>query len=92
MKKIISTDLTPSNIAKVMEIITETPQKLEMLSKPLTVEQLRQPLGQGKRSFTVSGAGVVLGREANGWNEWKYEDGRTLDEVHRQVEITNSQV
>ena len=30
-------------------------------------------------------AAVVLGREANGWIEWKYEDGRTLDEVHRQV-------
>ena len=52
MKKIISTDLTPSNIAKVMEILTETLQKLETLSKPLMVEQLRQPLGQGERSLT----------------------------------------
>lgn len=31
-------------------------------------------------------AGAVLGREANGWDEWKYEDGRTLNEVHRQTE------
>jgi len=31
-------------------------------------------------------AGVVLGREANGWDEWKYEDGRTLNEVHRQLD------
>lgn len=31
-------------------------------------------------------AGVVLGREANGWNEWKYSDGRSLDLVHRQNE------
>lgn len=31
-------------------------------------------------------AGVVLGREANGWDEWKYEDGRTLNEVHRQID------
>ena len=52
MKKIISTDLTPSNIAKVMEILTETLQKLETLSKPLMVEQLRQPLGQGEHSLT----------------------------------------
>ncbi len=52
MKKIISTDLTPFNIARVMEILTETLQKLETLSKPLMVEQLRQPLGQGKRSLT----------------------------------------
>jgi uncharacterized protein DUF4357 len=36
-------------------------------------------------------AGVVLGREANGWDEWKYEDGRTLDEVHRQTEITTTE-
>jgi len=25
----------------------------------------------------------VLGRSANGWTEWKYKDGRTLDEVKR---------
>lgn len=36
-------------------------------------------------------AGVILGREANGWNEWKYEDGRTLDEVQRQTENINAQ-
>lgn len=29
-------------------------------------------------------AGVVLGRTANGWIEWKYQDGKTLDEVKRQ--------
>ena len=28
-------------------------------------------------------AAVVLAREANGWHEWKYADGKTLDEVHR---------
>jgi hypothetical protein len=27
---------------------------------------------------------VVLGRNANGWTSWKYQDGRTLDEVKRQ--------
>ena len=26
----------------------------------------------------------VLGRASNGWIEWKYEDGKTLDEVKRQ--------
>lgn len=29
-------------------------------------------------------ASVVRGGASNGWFEWKYEDGRTLDEVHRQ--------
>ncbi len=28
-------------------------------------------------------AGVVLGRNANGWIEWKNEDGKTLDELKR---------
>lgn len=29
-------------------------------------------------------AAVVLGRPANGWIEWKYDNGKTLDEVKRQ--------
>ncbi|SIS90441.1 protein of unknown function [Salimicrobium salexigens] len=28
-------------------------------------------------------AGIVLGRNANGWKEWKSEDGKTLDELKR---------
>ncbi len=27
---------------------------------------------------------LVLGRSSNGWTEWKFENGRTLDEVKRQ--------
>lgn len=30
-------------------------------------------------------AAVVLGRPANGWIEWKYENSKTLDEVKRQA-------
>jgi hypothetical protein len=26
----------------------------------------------------------VLARRANGWIEWKYKDGKTLDEVKRK--------
>jgi len=29
-------------------------------------------------------AAIVLGRQSNGWREWKYSDGKTLDEVKRQ--------
>lgn len=29
-------------------------------------------------------AAVMLARNANGWTEWKYPDGRTLDEVKRK--------
>ena len=35
-------------------------------------------------SSPSAAAAVVLGRRANGWIEWKYKDGRTLDEVKRQ--------
>ncbi len=30
-------------------------------------------------------AAIVLARNANGWTEWKYPDGRTLDEVKRKA-------
>jgi len=37
---------------------------------------------------TPSGAATaVLGRHANGWTEWKLDDGRTLDEVKRQPAV-----
>ena len=36
-------------------------------------------------SSPSTAAGVVLGRQANGWVEWKYTDGKTLDEVKRPV-------
>ncbi|MCI0550070.1 MAG: DinB family protein [Anaerolineae bacterium] len=61
MKKTISTDMTPANIAKVIEVLTETPQKLEALSKSLTAEGSRQPLGEGERSFTQDLAHLING-------------------------------
>ena len=30
-------------------------------------------------------AAIVLARNANGWTEWKYSDGRTLDQVKRHT-------
>jgi hypothetical protein len=36
-------------------------------------------------SSPSAAAGVVLARSANGWREWKFKDGRTLDEVKRQT-------
>lgn len=35
-------------------------------------------------------AGVVLARTANGWIEWKYKNGKTLDEVKRKVNKENT--
>lgn len=52
MKKSISTDLTPANIAAVMEILTGSPARLEALSKSVPDEKFRQPLGKGERTPT----------------------------------------
>ncbi len=35
-------------------------------------------------SSPSAAADTVLGRSANGWTEWKFKNGRTLDEVIRQ--------
>ncbi len=35
-------------------------------------------------SSLSASASVVLARRANGWIEWKYKNGKTLDEVKRQ--------
>jgi len=35
-------------------------------------------------SSPSAAAATILGRGANGWTEWKYKDGKTLDEVKRQ--------
>jgi hypothetical protein len=48
----ISTNQPPENIAKILEVLTETPIKLEALSKGLPKEKLREPLGKGERSST----------------------------------------
>ena len=52
MKKIISTEATNANIAKVKDLLADTPLKLESLSKRFSAQQLREPLGSGERSFT----------------------------------------
>lgn len=36
-------------------------------------------------SSPSAAAATVLGRRANGWKEWRYPDGRDLDEVVRQA-------
>lgn len=35
-------------------------------------------------SSPSSAAYIVLGRSSNGWKEWKYKNGKTLDEVKRR--------
>lgn len=38
-------------------------------------------------SSPSAAAATVLGRAANGWNSWKYKDGRTLHEVKRATNL-----
>jgi len=54
MKKSISTDQTPANTAKVMDILTESPIRLEVLIKSVSIEKLRQPLGKSERARTIA--------------------------------------
>lgn len=61
MKKSISTEQTSANIAKVMEVLTESPTRLEAWSKPLTAEQFRQPPGKGERTPTEVLAHMING-------------------------------
>jgi hypothetical protein len=51
MKKQISTEQTEANIKEVLRQLGETPGQLERLSKGLSEEKLREPLGRGERSF-----------------------------------------
>ena len=48
--KAISTDQTAENIAKVMEVLTESPVRLGALSRSVLAERMRQPLGKGERT------------------------------------------
>ena len=40
-------------------------------------------------SSPTAAAVTVLGRNANGWTEWKYKNGKTLDEVKRRNQHKN---
>ena len=59
MKKVISTELTSANIAKVTALLADTPGELEKLSQGLSPEQRSQPLGSGERSFTEDLAHLI---------------------------------
>lgn len=51
MKKSISTELTPANIAHVLDMLAATPLALRHLSEGLHDDDTRRPLGEGERSL-----------------------------------------
>jgi hypothetical protein len=59
MKKSVSTDLTPENIASVLGLLEATPDRLRAFRRSLAKEQQRQPLGRGERSFAEDVAHLV---------------------------------
>ena len=63
MKKQISTAQTEDNIKEILRLLTETPTQLESLSEGLSDKKLREPLGDGERSF-VEGLAHLLNCEA----------------------------
>lgn len=50
MKKSISTDLTPANIASVLEMLAASSTRLEALTKSMPEAKWNQPLGKGERT------------------------------------------
>lgn len=50
MKKSITTDQTVENIVQVIEVLAESPVRLEALSKSVPAEKLSRPLGKGERT------------------------------------------
>ena len=59
MRKTISTNITHANIAEIIGLLAETADKLEALSKSVSVEKLVQPLGLGERSFAETLAHLI---------------------------------
>lgn len=41
-------------------------------------------------SSPSAAAATVLGYSANGWRTWKYSDGKTLEEVHRNQDLSDT--
>jgi len=86
----------PGMIADCIRILHPNAIEIRMLfaMKAQRIKLGRSFAGRGSDSFLrvvenvsfpspSTAAIMVLGRPANGWIEWKYEDGKSLDEVKR---------
>ncbi len=52
MTKTISTEITESNIAQILDILADTPARLDSLRAQMSGAQLLTPLKEGERSLT----------------------------------------
>lgn len=58
----------------------------DRLVKEYTVEVDGKLLLENDKTFSTpsAAAGFCLGRNSNGWLEWKDIDGKTLDDIYRK--------
>lgn len=61
MTNILSTELNAANIARVLELLAESPTRLAAVSKVVSAKALSQPLGKDERTATEVLAHVLLG-------------------------------
>ena len=61
MTNILSTELNAANIARVLEILAESPSRLAAVTKAVSAEALSQPLGKDERTPTEVLAHVLNG-------------------------------
>ncbi|MBN8582543.1 MAG: DinB family protein [Anaerolineae bacterium] len=61
MTNLLSTELNAANIARVLEILAESPTRLAAVTKAVSAETLSQPLGKEERTPTEVLAHVLNG-------------------------------
>jgi len=88
MKKTISTEITDANIAQVIDLLSNTPKKLESLRSRFSDEQFVTPLGIGERSLTENLAHLINSEAMS--SEFIYlailKDGATFNDIHPERE------
>ncbi len=88
MKKTISTEITESNIAQIIDLLSDTSRKLESLLSRFSDEQFVKPLGAGERSLTENLAHLINCEAMS--SEFIYlallKDEVTFNDVHPERE------
>lgn len=59
MQKLISTTLTAANIARILDLLAQTPEKLSAMHRLVSGEQARRPIRSGERSFVETVAHLI---------------------------------
>jgi hypothetical protein len=91
MQKSISTEITDSNISQILDILADTPARLENLRAHLSVAQLLTPLKTGERSITENLAHLLHSEAVNA--EFIYlalmREGHPFSGIHPERDFGN---